>query len=224
MCGRFTLRTRANQLLLELGVEDTPLDWTPRYNIAPTQKVMAVRHRYKGEGREAVLLRWGLVPSWAPDLTIGARMINARAETIAEKPSFRTPLKKRRCVILADGFYEWQKQGKSKQPYYIQREDENPFVFAGLWESWGKAGGEPIETCTIITTEPNSLMAPIHDRMPVILEPEKADLWLDPEVEGVELLQSLLVSYDPSEMKAYATNPVVGSVMNDSPDCITPIE
>lgn len=197
MCGRFTLRTRANQLLLELGAEDASIDWSPRYNIAPTQKVMAVRHRYKGEGREAVLLRWGLVPSWAPDLSIGSRMINARAETIAEKPSFRTPLKKRRCVIVADGFYEWKKEGKSKQPFHIQMESEKPFLFAGLWESWNKSGSEPTETCTIITTEPNSFMAPIHDRMPVILEPEKADIWLDPEVEGVDLLRSLLVPYAP---------------------------
>jgi len=224
MCGRFTLRTKANKLLLELGVEDSGLDWNPRYNIAPTQSVLAVRQKPDGEDREAVKLRWGLVPSWSKDLAVGARMINARAETIAAKPSFRTAFKKHRCVVIADGFYEWRKVGKSKQPYYIQLADKMPFAFAGLWEKWKGSGDEPVETCTVITTEPNSLMAEIHDRMPVILEPNKVDLWLDRDVEGIELLQSLLVPYDPSEMTAYATNPIVGNVMNDSPACLQPVE
>ncbi|MFO0898004.1 MAG: SOS response-associated peptidase [Pirellulales bacterium] len=163
MCGRFTLRQVPHEWVKQLAL---PI-FSPRYNIAPTQQVLAIRQR---EGiREAVELRWGLIPSWADDPKIGNRLINARAETVATKPAFRQAYKRRRCLILADGFYEWQKQGKTKQPYFIHRPDDQPFAFAGLWE-WWKGNVLEIASCTIITTEANELMRPLHDRMPVILQ------------------------------------------------------
>ncbi len=221
MCGRYTLRTHLNQLL-QLYAAKSQVEWKPRYNIAPTQQVAAVRSLPDSTSRELVLLRWGLVPAWADDLKIGSRMINARAETLAEKPSFKTALRRRRCLVLADGFYEWRTEGQSKQPFCIRMKDARPFAFAGLWERWTKSGS-PIETCTIITTNANTLMSELHDRMPVILSPAAADVWLDQKIGQSELLLSLLGPYPDDEMEAYPVSTLVNSPKNESSECIVPI-
>ncbi|HEY0128503.1 MAG TPA: SOS response-associated peptidase, partial [Rubrobacteraceae bacterium] len=170
MCGRFTQRADAKALAKAFGVAEVP-EVEARYNVAPTQDILGV---YESEdGREAKFFRWGLIPSWAKDSSMGARLINARAETVAEKPSFRDAFKRRRCVIPADGFYEWQRVGGKRQPYFFRMRDERPFGFAGLWERWEGAGGETLYSCTILTTEANEVLRPVHDRMPVILHPEE---------------------------------------------------
>ena len=223
MCGRFTLRTPMHllteQFLFDFDPDQT---WHPRYNIAPTQQVAAVRIGSDDGVRQLVALRWGLIPSWAKDPSIGNRMINARAETVAEKPSFRNALKRRRCLVLSDGYYEWQQQGRQgpKQPYYICMNDEQPFAFAGLWESWKDPSGNRIESCTIITTEANALTKSIHDRMPVIVPSQAHRLWLDPHAVDAAPLQPLLAAYPSEEMKAYPVSTLVNSPRNDDPNCI----
>ena len=192
----------------------------PRYNIAPTQPVLAVRTLSTHRGRQGALLRWGLIPSWAKDAGIGARMINARSETLSSKPSFRSALRGRRCLIPADGFYEWQTRGKSKQPYYIKRQDGWVFAFAGLWELWENPEGTPVESCTIITTEPNEVVKPLHDRMPVILSPADYDLWLDPAVTEPERVQPLLRACPAAELAAHPVSTHVNSPGHDSPACV----
>ena len=219
MCGRFTLRTPQNLLVQQFLLDIAP-NWQPRYNIAPTQPLLAVRKALNDPQRHVALLRWGLVPSWADDLAIGNRMLNARAEGIAEKPSFRSAIKKRRCLILADGYYEWQKQGKLKQPYYIRMQDERPFAFAGLWESWHPPSGATIETCTIITTQSNELTRPIHDRMPVILDAADYDRWLDPQYFEREEILKLLVPYDSPLMKLDPVSTHVNNVRNEDAECL----
>ena len=169
-------------------------------------------------------MRWGLVPSWAKDLSIGSRMINARAETVAEKPAFRQAFRERRCLIMADGFYEWRTTGRSKQPYHITHRDKAPFGFAGLWDRWQPpGGGQPIESCTIITTAANELVAEYHDRMPVILDLADYDLWLDPTVHEPQRLLPLLKPYPASKMVAYPVSSIVNSPTNESPDCVKPL-
>jgi putative SOS response-associated peptidase YedK len=198
---------------------------TPRYNICPTQPVTCVRQSNAGQN-EVVNLRWGLVPFWSKDLKIGARMINARSETASTKPSFRAAFKSRRCLVLADGFYEWKKNGKQKQPYYISRTDDQPFCFAGLWESWKDKSLEtptPVETCTILTTEANSMMQPLHDRMPVILNHDQYDFWLDKEFSDAEKLNELLVPYALDELRAFPVDKIVNKPVNDTPECIVPL-
>ena len=229
MCGRFTLRTPANvlteQLLRDLGVE-APASLRPRYNAAPTQSIAVVREspeiaRESPEAaREFAMLRWGLIPSWAKDPSIGNRMINARGETVAEKPAFRAAFRRRRCLIPADGFFEWKKIGKQKQPYYFRMSDERPFAFAGLWECWAGDGDAALESCTIITTEANDLLRPFHDRMPVILSPDDFSMWLDPQFEDKEQLQRLLRPYTPEEMTACPVNIRVNSPKHDDPQCV----
>jgi putative SOS response-associated peptidase YedK len=166
------------------------------------------------------LLRWGLIPSWAKDPSMGDRMINARAETVAEKPSFRRALQKRRCLVLADGFYEWRKEGKTKTPMYIRLRSHEPFGFAGLWETWKSPEGEAIHSCTVITTTPNSLMESIHNRMPVILSREGESSWLDRAIETPERLLPLLIPYSANAMEAYAVSSMVNNPRNDAPACI----
>ena len=198
----------------------------PRYNICPTQPVTCVRQSQTGD-TEAVSLRWGLVPFWAKELKIGARMINARSETVASKPAFRAAFKKRRCLVLADGFYEWKKEGKLKQPFYISRSDDQPFCLAGLWESWtdkSSESSEPIETCTILTTEANEIMQPLHDRMPVILEPNQFDFWLDKEFSDAAKLEEILIPLASDDLQTFPVDKMVGKPVNDSPACIEPIE
>jgi putative SOS response-associated peptidase YedK len=219
VCGRFTLRTPTKDIVQAFNLSgDLPL-FAPRYNIAPTQQVAAIQ-LHEGQ-RRLSLLHWGLIPSWADDPKIGNRLLNARAETVADKPSFRSAFKKSRCLVVADGFYEWKTSGKSKQPYFIRRTDDRPFALAGLAEHWHR-GEQTIDSCTLITTEPNELMAGIHDRMPVILAPKDYDLWLDPEFQGREKLLSLLVPCPADEMAAYPVSTLVNSPRNESPACIEP--
>lgn len=226
MCGRFTLTTPAETIAsLFAGLQMPPLK--PRYNIAPTQLVSCIRSANATKTKhvlEYVHLRWGLVPSWSKDLKMGARMINARGETVAEKPSFRAAFKRRRCLILADGFYEWKKEGGEKQPYYVTKTDEQPFCMAGLWETWkNKETDETVESCTIITTSANDFMSPLHDRMPVILERENHPLWLDSEFEDRNHLESLLQPFsDEDGLQKRPVNKIVNRPVNDLPECIAP--
>ena len=222
MCGRYTL-TRPGDLLTELGVETTePL--SARYNIAPTQKVPVVRATSAEAPRELAHLRWGLIPFWAKDIKIGNRMINARSETVAEKPAFRNSLRRKRCAILADGFFEWKKTSDGKQPYHIHLKDHRPFVFAGLWDRWDKGPIDPIESFTILTTRPNDRVADLHDRMPVILTPEAYDLWLDPTVDDARRLVKLLEPYDAEQIEFSPVSKMVNRPSNDTPQCVVPIE
>jgi putative SOS response-associated peptidase YedK len=219
MCGRYTLVTPAKKLAEEFSLDASSVDLPPNYNVAPTQGVAAVLS--EGGERRLEILRWGLIPPWADDPQIGSRMVNARAETAPEKPSFRRAFRERRCLIPADGFYEWKRTNGSKQPYYIHMKDERPFAFAGLWESWNDNGGPAIRSCTILTTGPNALVAGVHDRMPVILPAGSYDAWLDPEAERDELA-ALLAPYPEDEMEAYPVSRFVNSPSNNDPRCIEP--
>ncbi len=221
MCGRFTLRTPAKEIAQAFRV--TAPDIEPRYNIAPSQPVAAVRRKPDREGRELAMLRWGLVPFWADDPQVAYKMINARAETVAKKRAFRKAFAQRRCLIVADGFYEWQKTGEGKQPFLIHMKDDGPFAFAGLWEHW-KGDGEEIESCTIIVTEANNLLKSIHERMPVILAPADYDVWLDPTCEDWDRLQEMLKPFPSSELEAYAVGRAVNNPKNDFEQCVEPVE
>jgi putative SOS response-associated peptidase YedK len=226
MCGRFRL-ARSKELLDEAfgAVEGpVPVEWEPRYNVAPGQSIVAVRQDAARPVRELVKLRWGLIPAWAKEASIGYKMINARAETAAEKPAFRQAMRKRRCLIPADGFYEWKKAGGIKFPYCFTLVDDSIFAFAGLWERWRNPAGEPIESCTILTTEPNELAREIHDRMPVILSPEDYELWLDPGFARVDELKAMLQPYPAPEMRRYRVSERVNQVKNDDPECAAGIE
>ncbi len=221
MCGRFTLTVDPSIVQLQFSLESIPASFTPRYNIAPTQPVLALTNE---GGRDTQMLRWGLIPSWAKDPKIGSKLINARSETLAEKPSFRNAFKRRRCVIFADGFYEWQKGASgSKTPMYIRLNDGQPFLLAGLWEMWKPAeGDEWLRTCTIITTSANDFMAPIHNRMPVILERPAMDDWLTPgEIDPLDFVP-LLQPYDSAAFSAYPVSRAVNSPANESPALIAP--
>ena len=221
MCGRYSQTQSAEIIAKAFQVDNLPT-LEPRYNIAPTQSVSSVLQTSASTNRQFKMLHWGLIPSWAKDSKMGAKLINARGETVAEKPAFRSAFRQRRCLVLADGFYEWQQQEqkKQKQPFYFRLSDEQPFAFAGLWERWEDATGEEIESCTLLTTEANELMQPIHNRMPVILDPKDYDLWLDLEVKKQELLQPLLHPYRSEEMTAYPVSTVVNKPSNDSAECI----
>ncbi len=196
MCGRFTLTSNLDDLQGRFAFESKDLEYQPRYNIAPTQQVLAVTNDGQRRGE---FLRWGLIPFWAKDLKSGYKMINAVGETAAAKPTFRAAFKKRRCLILADGFYEWRKEGKEKIPTYIFLKSREPFAFAGLWETWKSSDGDIIRSCTIVTTKPNEFVEPIHNRMPVILSGETEALWLDPMTEERDVLEPLLIP-SPSEL------------------------
>ena len=219
MCGRFTLISPGEVLAEFFKLVDTPTV-LPRYNIAPTQAVGVVRR--DRDIRRFDLMHWGLIPSWAKDPTIGNRMINARSETAATKPSFRSAVKYRRCLLPTDGFYEWKAIAgqKRKQPYYIRMADDRPFAFAGLWEHWEGLDGAAIDSCTILTTEPNEMMADIHNRMPVILDPKNFAQWLDPEVKTADVLHPPLRSYPAGGMTAYPVSTMVNRPSNDSAGCI----
>jgi putative SOS response-associated peptidase YedK len=219
MCGRYTLLASPEALREEFGLAEVP-DLSPRYNIAPTQQLAAVRRVAGQERRELVLLRWGLIPPWASDCSAGNRLLNARAETVADKPSFGPALRCRRCLVLADGFFEWQSLKGKKQPYYFRLRDGRPFAFAGLWERWSRGEHGPVESCTLITTEANDLVRPLHERMPVILPPDAWEVWLDPAVQLPERLQPLLRPYRAEEMVAYPVSMRVNSPHNDDARCI----
>jgi putative SOS response-associated peptidase YedK len=222
MCGRFTLTDPDQDLAVQFNLPEIP-DLKPRYNIAPTQPVAAVRMAPESMVRELAMLQWGLIPFWAKDPKIGSRMINARSETVAEKPAFRAAFRHRRCLVVADGFYEWQKIDGGKQPFYICLQDRRPFAFAGLWEHWKGPDDTIIESCTLLTTQPNELLRPLHNRMPVILQAKDYDLWLDTEVQQKELLQPLLRAYPPEELEAYPVSRWVNRPQNDAPQCIEPL-
>ncbi len=223
MCGRFTLTQSAEALAAVFHVQQL-LDLEAQYNIAPTQTVVTLLHNGETNKREFQKRRWGLIPSWAKDPAISTKLINARAETIAEKPSFRSAFKQRRCLVVADGFYEWQRHQGKKQPFYFRLQDGQPFGFAGLWEKWTNPAGEEISSCTIVTTAANELLQPIHDRMPVILAPQDYDLWLDPQEQKPQALQHLLSPYPASEMTAYPVSTLVNSPKHNSADCIIPLD
>ncbi len=223
MCGRYSLTADLEELA---GRFEFDGDWDAferRYNIAPTQQVLTVRERAEGEGREAQFMRWGLAPSWAKDPSIGVRMINARAETVSEKPAFRSALRRRRCLILADGFYEWQRVpgSKAKRPMRIMLKSGEPFAFAGLWETWRDPEGNVISSCAIITTNANELLLPIHERMPVILDRESEALWLDPTVQDPALLETILKPYNFETMDAYEVSGLVNSARNNIPEVLS---
>jgi putative SOS response-associated peptidase YedK len=222
MCGRYTVSSPGEVIgeMFDL-VEVPPV--LPRYNLAPTQEAPVVRVAAPGAARSLDLLRWGLVPYWAQDASIGNRMINARAEGVADKPAYRYSFRKKRCLIVADGFYEWKKEPGGKQPYLIRRGDRLPFAFAGLWSQWRTPEAATLETFTIITTDANDLIRPLHNRMPVILDRDSFSLWLDPAVEDPARLQDLL---RPAPSEGWETVPVsraVNSPAHDAPDCIEPL-
>ena len=221
MCGRFALTVSA-RVLGELFDVPEPAGLAPRYNIAPTQPVLVARSGE--EGRELVSVRWGLIPHWADDPSIGNRMINARGETVASKPAFRSAVKHRRCLIPADGFFEWKKVGAGKQPHLIRFADRRAFAFAGLWERWRpRDGSAPVDSCTIITTTPNALVGKLHDRMPVILPTDAFEEWLRPEPLPSSRLEEILIPYPDAEMEAFAVSRYVNSPANDGPECIAPL-
>lgn len=222
MCGRFTITLEAADLQQDLGIADMPADWQPRFNVAPTQSVAAV---LDANTRRAEWLRWGLIPSWAKDPTIASSLINARSETVAEKPSFRQAFNRRRCLILADGFYEWKRAANQKgpsQPYYFQRIDKKAFVFAGLWETWKPPEGEPIRTCTIITCAANEIVSPVHERMPVMLSGESMWNWLEPS--SPDSLKGILLPYPPDWMEGFPISRLVNNANRESPDMVKPLD
>jgi putative SOS response-associated peptidase YedK len=220
MCGRFTLKAKPEAVAAAFGLPSLPL-LEPRYNVAPTQTVAAVRLDRDTGSRRLDLLRWGLVPGWADDPAIGNRMINARAETVAVKPAYRHAFKARRCLVVADGFFEWQKRGGRKQPYHIRLTDDRPFAFAGLWEHWERETGV-VDSCALITTEPNELVRPIHERMPAILRREDYDRWLDPAVTDPAVLSAMLGPYPAAEMVAVPVSTLVNAPAHDQPECVHP--
>lgn len=224
MCGRYSLTEALDVIVRHFLIQhvgpEVEAVYGPSYNVAPSQQVLVIGLRQGA--RAAAMHRWGLIPGWAKDPSIGYKMINARAETVHERPAYRTPFRHRRCLIPADSLYEWKRDGKKKQPYRFLMRDEAPFAFAGLWDEWRAPDGQAIRSCTIITTEPNELIAPVHNRMPVILPPEAYDEWLDPSTEP-DRLHALLVPYPADRMKSYPVSTRVNSPANNDPELILPI-
>jgi len=221
MCGRYSLVADLGELARRFEFDGDWLAFESAYNIAPTQDVLTV---VGGETRRGGFMRWGLVPWWAKDLSIGSRMINARAETVAERPAFRDALRHRRCLVIADGFYEWQRTGARKRPMRVVMRTGEPFAFAGLWSTWKGPDGNRIASCAIITTTTNDLLRPIHDRMPAILPRHMEEFWLDPAVDDPNMLASALTPYPDDAMEAYEVSDVVNSSANDGPEVIAPLE
>ena len=220
MCGRYSLIADIGALQERFEFDGADLTHAPRYNIAPTQMALTVTN---GHERCASYMRWGLIPSWAKSASVGSCMINARAETVAGRPSFRTALQRRRCLVLADGFYEWSRIGSSRRPMRITMASGGPFAFAGLWDVWRDPRGETIRSCTIITTAANELLSPIHDRMPVILPRELESLWLDHDMQDPAALGDILAPYPSEAMEAYEASPLVNSPANDGPELVVPV-
>jgi putative SOS response-associated peptidase YedK len=223
MCGRYRLSRRKE--LIEEYFDTAPWDddWNPRYNIAPTQPVPVVRQHPKEPVRQVSLMKWGLIPNWARDASIASSTINAKSETASTKPAFRDPLKYRRCLIPADGFYEWNKNGRSKQPFCSEVKNGKLFAFAGLWDGWKDATGKWVKTCSILTTTPNALTATVHDRMTVILHPDSYDIWLDPAMTNVQVISELLKPYDAARMRSYTVSTRINHVGNDDAECSRPV-
>jgi putative SOS response-associated peptidase YedK len=235
MCGRFTLATPAAEWAALFRLDEPP-DVDPRFNIAPTQRVVVVRappglrehaglHLAPPDSslpREAALVRWGLVPNWSREIGSGPPLINARCETVAEKPSFRDSYRERRCLVVADGFYEWQSTGSRKQPFWIGLAERRPFAFAGLWDAWSSPDTSPLESCVILTTDACEALRPLHDRMPVIVDPEHYDLWMDPDTIPWEL-QPVLRPHSADDLRFHAVSTRVNFVANDDDACLAPL-
>lgn len=221
MCGRFVRKLYATDIEDEFDVDEVEADLAPSYNVAPSQQVAVVM---RSDKTRLVSMKWGLIPAWSDDPAIGNRLINARAETVAEKPSFREAFMRQRCLVIADGFYEWQKRGRTRQPYFIHLKGDRPFGFAGLYDLWTSPEGELITTCTIITTDPNEVMKTLHDRMPVILSKELEKAWLDPYNADHVSLAGMLRPYGAGEMEMHTVSALVNSAANDSPECMAPAE
>ena len=224
MCGRYRLSRRKQVVEEYFDCVSGEPDWAPRYNIAPTQPVPVIRQNPAEARRELSLMRWGLIPSWAKDSSGAARMINARSETAGARPAFRDALKSRRCLIPADAFYEWSRTGKSKQAYCFEVGEGELFAFAGLWDRWKQPGGITLETCSILTRTPNAVTAPVHDRMPVILDPDGYDAWLDPGMQNVDAACALLKPCDARLMRCYPVSARINHVGNDDEQCCAPAE
>ena len=224
MCGRYRLSRRKQVVDEYFGSDSGEEEWSPRYNVAPTQSVPVIRQNPKERVRELSLVRWGLIPSWAKGPSIAAGMINARSETASTKPAFRDALKFRRCLIPADGFYEWQRTGKAKQPYCFEVNEGELFAFAGIWDRWRDPDGKTVETCSILTTTPNAVTSAVHDRMPVILDPDSYGLWLDPSMQNVAAASELLKPCDARLMRCYSVSTRINNVANDDEECSRPVE
>jgi putative SOS response-associated peptidase YedK len=224
MCGRYRLSRRKEVLDQYFDMHSGDEQWEPRYNIAPTQSVPVVRQNGEDSSRELCVLKWGLVPSWATDPSVGASMINARSETAATKPAFRDALRLRRCLIPTDGFYEWKRMGKARQPYCFEVNGGELFAFAGIWDCWRDRNGTAMETCSILTTTANSVTRIVHDRMPVILNPDSYDLWLDPGMKDVSEVSELLRPYDARLMRCYPVSSRINSAVNDDEECSRRVE
>ena len=223
VCNRYRL-THSKQYLVErFQTTDDEVDDHPRYNIAPTQPVLIVRKEQGKKVRHFTTMRWGLIPSWAKDMSIGNRTLNARSETVTTTPAFRDSILTKRCLIPADGFYEWQKLGSVKQPYCFEVGEGEVFAFAGLWDEWRSPDGETIESCTILTTGPNSLVADLHDRMPVIVTPDKYDVWLDPDVNDFNMIRGILKPYDANLMRRYPVSRKLNNSRIDDPEAASPV-
>ena len=220
MCGRYSLIADIGELQERFDFDGSELTHAPRYNIAPPQMALAVTN---GGRRRGSYMRWGLIPSWAKSASVGSRMINARAEMVAERPSFRTALQRRRCLVLADGFYEWKGKGSGKRPMRIVMASGEPFAFAGLWDAWRDPKGEVLRSCTIITTSANELLSPIHDRMPVILPRELESLWLDHDIQDPAALDGILRPYPAEAMEVHEVSSLVNSPANDGPEMVVPV-
>jgi len=219
MCGRFTI-TKPEAIKVEFNLREE-IDYPPRFNIAPSQTIPIIKQDKHGFYR-AALVRWGLIPFWAKDEKIGYKMINARAETLAEKPAFREAYKKRRCLIPADGFFEWQRTDGSKQPYYIRLKNRGLFTFAGLWEEWKNPDGVVVESTTIITTTSNGIIAKLHDRMPLIVPPSRRGTWLNPVADPIHDL-NFVQPFDPFKIVAHPVSRMVNDAKHDAPGCIVTI-
>ena len=224
MCGRYRLSRRKQIIEEYFGSAPWDDDWNPRYNIAPSQPVPVIRQHPKEPVRQISLMKWGLIPHWSKDPSVAMSTINAKSETAAIKPAFRDPLKFRRCLIPADGFYEWKRTGTSKQPFCFEVNDRQLFAFAALWDGWKDSNGRWVKTCSILTTTPNAVTAVVHDRMPVILHPDNYDLWLDPSMSNVQVVSELLKPYDAAAMRRYPVTSRVNRVENDDEGCSRRVE
>lgn len=224
MCGRYRLSRRKEIIEQYFDSCSWDREWTPRYNIAPTQSVPVIRQNPRKPVRELSMMKWGLIPYWAKAPFNRTGSINAKSETAATKPAFRDPLRLRRCLIPADGFYEWQRTEASKQPYCFEVKNGDLFAFAGLWDGWKDANGEWIKTCSILTTTPNAVTSAVHDRMPVILNRDAYDLWLDPGIEDVAVVSELLKPYEAGLMRSYPVSTRINHVANDDEESSRPVE
>jgi putative SOS response-associated peptidase YedK len=220
MCGRYTLTADIDTISQRFKLDTHGLKIEPRYNIAPSQEAPVI---VVEDGKVLKMMKWGLIPFWAKDESIASKTINARAETLHHKPSFKKSLTEKRCLVPADGFYEWKKEGRGKIPIRFVLKNRDVFAFAGLWDTWRNQIGELVFSFTIITTKANALVRPIHNRMPVILKKEYEELWLDPKVNDIDKLLSLLIPYPPEMMEAYRVSSLVNSPKEDSPECIKPV-